>query len=271
MLKITSWFGRLGNNITQLKNILHIGIYYQYNIEIPPHTLFKSTKIIITNELYDNICEKITDTEGTEYYYQNKLLKYEECFQYNEYKVKQALKDIFNIDYSKIINLQENELVIHIRSGDQLITSNPNPKYIMAPVCYYKKIIDENNYEKIQIVCEDTLNPCVNQLLKLYPKIIYKRNTLVDDIKIILGAKHIVSTIGTFIPALCWFSNNIEKIYAVSYDFTLYEKIYPKIDEIKIIKMEDYKNKMVKWKNNPEQKRLMLEYKFKKKEYITTS
>ena len=34
MLKITSWYGRLGNNITQLKNVLHIALYCNYNIEI---------------------------------------------------------------------------------------------------------------------------------------------------------------------------------------------------------------------------------------------
>ena len=29
----------------------------------------------------------------------------------------------------------------------------------------------ENNYKKIETVCEDTLNPCVNELLKIYPNI----------------------------------------------------------------------------------------------------
>ncbi len=264
MLKITNWFGRLGNNITQVKNALLIGLYYNYNIELQPHIFFNTTRIIINREKkLDNIFSKIIDTEGTYFYYQNKLSSYKECFQYNEDKVKKILKGLFLIDYSEIKNLSENELVIHIRSGDQLITSNANPKYIMAPLCYYKKIIEENNYEKIYIVCEDTINPCVNELLKLYPTAIHKRNTLIEDIKIILGAKHVVSTIGTFIPALLWISNNIEKVYVASYDFTLNDNVYPKIKVLNLINMEDYKEIIVKWENNASQKKLMLEYKYK--------
>ena len=259
MLKITSWYGRLGNNITQLKNVLYIALYCNYNIEIPRHMFFKATKIII-NKSYENH-NNIIDNEGIEFYYQNKLEKYKICFTKNHEKVKKILQDIFKID---IRNIEKKEgLIIHIRSGDQLITTNPNPKYIMAPLSYYKKIIEENKNKKIQIVCEDTINPCVNELLKIYPEISYNRRTLIEDIKIILGAENIVSTIGTFIPGLCWMSNNIKKVYIASYDFTLKDSVYPKNVEKEIIIMEDYKNKMVKWENSKEQKQIMLEYEFK--------
>ena len=32
IVKICKWCGRLGNNIIQLKNVIQIGIYYNYNI-----------------------------------------------------------------------------------------------------------------------------------------------------------------------------------------------------------------------------------------------
>ena len=41
-----------------------------------------------------------------------------------------------------------------------MITTNPNPKYIMAPLSYYKKIIEENSYKKIEIVCEYIKSLC---------------------------------------------------------------------------------------------------------------
>lgn len=259
MLRIISWYGRLGNNITQLKNVLYIALYCNYNIEIPRHIFFKATKIIINKNYEDN--REIIDTEGVEFYHRNKLEKYKICFERNHEKVKEILQNIFKMD---IINIEKKEgLIIHIRSGDQMITTNPHPKYIMAPLSYYKKIIEENKNKKIQIVCEDTLNPCVNELLKMYPNINYNRNTLIEDIKIILGAENIVSTIGTFIPGLCWLSNNIKKVYIASYDFTLNDNVYPKNIKKEIIEMEDYKNKMVKWENSKEQKQLMLEYEFK--------
>ena len=129
MLKITSWYGRLGNNITQLKNVLHIALYCNYNIEIPRHMFFKATKIII-NKNYENK-GSIIDIEG-EFYFQNKLEKYKICFEKNHEKVKEILQNIFKMD---IMNIDKKEgLIIHIRSGDQMITTRQNPKYIMAPL-----------------------------------------------------------------------------------------------------------------------------------------
>ena len=34
------WRSRLGNNIIQLKNVLHIAIYNDYKIDMPSHPFF---------------------------------------------------------------------------------------------------------------------------------------------------------------------------------------------------------------------------------------
>ena len=100
MLKIRSWYGRLGNNITQLKNVLYIGLYCNYNIEIPRHMFFKATKIIINKDYETN--GNIIDTEGVEFYYQSKLEKYKICFEKNHEKVKKILQNIFKMDLRNI-------------------------------------------------------------------------------------------------------------------------------------------------------------------------
>ena len=112
------------------------------------------------------------------------------------------------------INLyNETTLIIYIRSGDLFNKSNVHPKYISAPYYFYKKILEKykNTYKKYILVAEDTINPVIKKLLKEYPNIEYKKNNLEDDIKIILGASHIISSIGTFIRGFSWISNNMKK------------------------------------------------------------
>ena len=139
-----------------------------------------------------------------------------------------------------INKLSENDLVVHIRSGD-IFQAVPHHLYVPPPLSYYIKEINKRKYEKIYIVCEDTVNPVVNELLKLYKNAVYKKNSLEDDIKIILGATNIIFSIGTFIPSLMLVSNNIKYIYGKS--------IANDNEELK----EYYKN-MKPWKNTEKQR-----------------
>ena len=45
MIELKKWHGRLGNNIIQLQNVLHIALYYKEPVEICKHKHF---------HLYDN-------------------------------------------------------------------------------------------------------------------------------------------------------------------------------------------------------------------------
>jgi hypothetical protein len=55
----------------------------------------------------------------------------------------------------------------------------------MPPLSYYVEIINNNNFKNIYLIAEDTLNPCINSLLNMYPNIIFKINTLDDYNKLL--------------------------------------------------------------------------------------
>ena len=55
----------------------------------------------------------------------------------------------------------ENDVVIHIRSGD-IFNKCPHPVYIMPPLSYYVNILNEKNFNKIYLVAADKLNPFIN-------------------------------------------------------------------------------------------------------------
>ena len=42
-----------------------------------------------------------------------------------------------------------------------------NTNYAQPPLCFYKKIINENNYENIYLISNGHENPVVDRLLKL--------------------------------------------------------------------------------------------------------
>jgi hypothetical protein len=244
LLKINSWFCRLGNNIIQLRNVLAIGIYYGYNIEIPKHKFFNRTYIEITKETKNNT-EIFIDKQGSNFFYRNKITNFpQNIYTLNQDKIKEILLDLFTIKYDSLKKLNDNDVVIHIRSGD-IFHNNIHPLYICPPLSYYIDIIEKNNFESIYLVAEDTKNPCINKLLELYPKIIFKNCSLEEDIKIILSSVNIIGSFGTFIPALSDLTYNIKKIYMPDYTF----------------EYAHYRSLMFPWKNTPEQLNIMLNYK----------
>ena len=50
-IKINKWYGRLGNNIIQVKNAINIALHYNYNIRIPYHIFFNKRYIKINNKI----------------------------------------------------------------------------------------------------------------------------------------------------------------------------------------------------------------------------
>ena len=182
-----------------------------------------------------NNSEIITDNKH--FFYTNKFHGIDKFKKIVEERNK-ILQKAFLIN--NINKLHENDIVIHIRSGD-IFSSRPHPNYVPPPLSYYIKEIDKCKYENIHIICEDTKNPVVNELLKLYKNAVYEKNTLENDIRIILGAANIIFSVGSFIPSLMLLSNNIKSFYR-------------KED------LEDYYKIMKPWKNTIVQRNYILTY-----------
>jgi len=254
-LKINGWYGRLGNNIIQLKNAIQIAIYYNYNIILPYHKYFTTTYIIINDKV--NIDDTIFIDDNF-YYAINNIDK--NLFNENIDKTISILKEYFSI--KNIPSLNKNDLIIHIRSGDIFYTIPTHNAYIVPPLSYYVNIINNNNFDNITIIAEDNINPCINKLLELYPKIKFNKQSLDDDIKLILATTNIIESFGSFTTSLLLLSDNIINIYRTSYQSSHFNIILSKslLKNINKIDLPDYYKKMFPWENTDEQKTLMLSY-----------
>lgn len=85
----------------------------------------------------------------------------------------------------------------------------------------------------------------------------WNKNSLHEDLKIVLGACHIVSCVGTFIQSLSWLNPNMKKVYLPSFVQNKY--YYPEL-KFKYIDLPNFKEKMGKWKNTEDQHKLLLNY-----------
>ena len=152
-------------------------------------------------------------------------------------------------------NSHPNDLYINIRSGDIFVNAI-NANYAQPSLCFYQKIINENNYENIYIISNGHENPVVDRLLKLYPKIKYLHGPVKYDISVIVNAYNFVMPVSTFPYTLIWLNNNLKNLYIYRDDF-----FGPRHINYRIHKMQPsqkYKEKMRKWNNTKEQLILML-------------
>jgi hypothetical protein len=248
----------IGNMIIAIKNAIHIALFYNYNnVILHKHPFFNETKIII-NENENKISKNIYDQYN---FFNKERIKDIDMslFDKNKRKTLEIIRKIFKLKNIKKYN--SNEICIHIRGRD-LFNSNPHPGYVTPPLDYYVKILNNKKYKNIYLVSEDKKNPTVNELMKLYPNIKFKIQSLEEDIKLILGHENIVFSFGTFLKSLLLLSKNIKIVHKPSYQsfFSDY------IPEVKLINydLNDYKKKQSPWKNTEEQRKLMLSYKLKK-------
>ena len=249
-LKIKNWYGRLGNNIEQVKNVIQIALHYNYNVILPTHKFFNSTYLIFNT----NISKEAECLFGEDDYFRNKDEKVKE---HNIDRTITELKKLFVI--KNIAPLDQDDCVIHIRSGD-IFSTCIHPKYIQPPFDYYRRIIENNKFNKIYIISKCRNNPVINKLLDYNKNIIFKVQDVEEDIKLLLGSKIVVESYSTFTSSLLILSDNIEKIFRPNYqtDSIVYSQL--KVDETNL---NDYKNKIGKWKNNNKQRELLLNYRIK--------
>jgi hypothetical protein len=254
---ITKWFGRLGNNILQVRNTLYIACYYGYNLNLPKHKFFNKQSILINKK---DTSEPIYSTSESAYFFsRNKIVDINtECFTTNHDVVANLLADLFVVDYKALSPLDPDDLVIHIRSGDLFIKETPHPAYIPPPLSYYTYILQTRKYKNIYLIAEDRLNPCINKLLELYPNIIFKEQSFIEDIRIILRAQTVVCSVGTMIPALSCMSRNIKDVFTTNYDFAVWH--FSKDIHIKKVDCRQYKETMGKWLNKKWQHDIIMNY-----------
>lgn len=266
-LEIRYWKGRLGNNISQIKNLLKYGIFYNMNIIMPKHNFFKSKNIIINNKNKNKKDLTYIDSGNKKknQFFNDKYIKTELKPNFIDNVDIKTVNKFLNDNFIIKSNLKYDDktLIIYIRSGDLFPldrNKKVHPKYRCPPLYYYDTIIkqNKNKYNKYILVAEDDRNIVIKKLLRKYKFIEWKQRSLEEDLEIILGASHIVSCVGTFISSLSWVSLNMKKIYYPG--SSTKKQYYPEI-KLEKIKLPNFLEKMGRWEYSDRQLKLLKTYK----------
>ena len=201
----------IGNALIILNNLINICVNIKCKyINIPNGTLQKIIKKPIFFREYN-----ITLLP---YSYKNKK---DLVLSYRLYHFKYKMKTNsvrLNIIRDEVLNnipqfvAKPDDLYIHIRSGN-IFKNVINRYYAQPPLCFYKKIINENKYKNIYIISIGHENPVIDQLLKIYPEIKYNHGTLEEDISLIINAVNFIMSVSTFAMTLIWLNKNIKNLY----------------------------------------------------------
>jgi len=158
--------------------------------------------------------------------------------------------------------IPETTCVINIRSGDIFNNGGTHGNYVQPPFSFYKKIIDEEQYEKFLIITQpDLKNPTIQLTSEYSKKVEVQAPDVSGAISVILGTSSIVGYYGTFLQVL-FFSEHIKKIYCLDYsDFFSCFGTCPNAEIIKYRFLEPYIS-VGTWKNTEDQLLLMKNYSY---------
>ena len=246
---ITTYYGRLGNNILQICSTFIQGYEKANKYILSSHPIFHF-KNILNEEDFICKCNNI------------QLFNNEQLKQYDLSWLKICYKKHIDIK-GDIISSNIYDIGIHIRAGDIFnIIGNTHSKYLQPPLYFYEKIISENISKNIVIVYENNSNPVVNKLITKYKNIkniTFQSSSIINDIYTLSNCKQLVVSNGTFWLVPYFNSNIIENIIIADY---MKENHWFKFDEdtsFTEIKLPNYMNGEI-WKNTIIQREHMINY-----------
>ena len=164
-------------------------------------------------------------------------------------------------------SINENDLFIHIRNGDFYNHPYLGRNYAQPPLCFYKKVVEQNKFKNVYIIASKGNYPIIQKLITEYKNIKYKKSSLKEDVAKLVYAYNIVASISSFLTCLIKLNDNLKYLweYDIYHRPTKFNHLHHSISNFTrkyiIYQMKPsplYKEKMFKWKRTNEQLNLMI-------------
>ncbi len=114
----------------------------------------------------------------------------------------------------------EDDLVMHFRGGDAFDTVDTRRGYWQPPLAYYLAAWERERAPRVWLVFEDRRNPTIaaaEQALRSRGiEVHIQSGSLADDLRVLLTARRLVASIGTFLPAIAMLSTRTATFYHFS-------------------------------------------------------
>tara|TARA_B100000609_G_scaffold113548_1_gene90256 strand:+ start:7849 stop:8628 length:780 start_codon:yes stop_codon:yes gene_type:complete len=256
-MKISHWYGRLGNNIQQCAVGLMMAQAYKTTFESIPHDVIKQFSV--------KFGDGRSDHQSKFFYYQGpyKEVTIDSSLVYTQ--MREFCKEFI---YPQLalpsVDVPDDTLVIHLRSGDVFDKNVTNPnQYVPNPYVFYFTLLE--SFEKVIVVTEpDDYNPLIEELRNQCPKVKVQSKSIEEDFATLMNAKHVATSgVGTFGIAAALCSRKIEQLYCTDLHITEhlnYKMFYNTDVRINLMELPDYIG-IGEWTNSDEQRQFLFDYK----------
>lgn len=261
---------RFGNSVVQLSNAIELALSHAISkIYVPG--FWWITPLIAAHQVEIELrCEEAAEDEillSGCFYYKKSLrplysdhLKTIEEFRRNMLKVRSQIPLL-----EPPPPLPDDHLVIHIRSGD-VFEGRGHPLYGQPPLAFYSLMLRKAPWRQVTLVSEDRRNPVIDRLLQSsgagLPPVVHRQASLEEDLHLLLRARSLVASLGTFIPAVLALSGNVRRVLCFG-GLWHAESLRQQADVFLVRDRDGHYSRSVlaaNWRNDESQRALMLDY-----------
>lgn len=230
---LTHWYGRLGNNIHQIRHAAKVAFCCQGVLQLPDsHYVLNMTRSTFDLGFGPAGRDCPRNISG-EFFFVNHVRGgahkvYHEC----QADVDDIWSEITGSLFPRSAHLcatygtpdccppdMDDVLVAHIRSGDLFSSKEPSKFYFPAPLVYYTSVMTERNWSRVVLVTEDELNPVTTVLGRVMkgalssPVEVFSQR-LEDDVHMLRCAVHVAIARSTFSERLAALAPNLRTVYS---------------------------------------------------------
>jgi hypothetical protein len=113
--------------------------------------------------------------------------------------------------------VREEDLVLHFRAGDVFTGSHLHPEYGQPPLSFYLAAVEREKPARAWLVFEDRGNPCIDAveaaLRERGIEVMLQCATLAEDLRVLLSARRLVASRGTFTRMIASLSKRLQSVY----------------------------------------------------------
>ena len=255
-VKISHWYGRLGNNIQQCAVGCMVAELLLGQFESIDHEIIsKFFKPFGYNK--EDISSKFFYWEGP---YKEVNIPVEHIYRNMRRICKEYIAPHLKVSIRS--SIPDDTIVIHIRSGDIFDQVHPNGhQYTPNPLDFYNKLL--SSFEKAIVVTEPDANNPIVEILRQNSKVTVQSSSVAEDFATLMAAKNLANSgVGTFCVAAALCSNNIQNFYCTDLMLTEhlnYSMLINTDVNVHQLKLNNYLQ-VGEWTNTEEQRNFILEY-----------
>ena len=113
--------------------------------------------------------------------------------------------------------VKDDDLILHIRSGDVFAGPDFPPRHGQPPASYYLLAVERERPTRVWLVYEDRANPCIaaieNALKSRGIEVLIQSGSLAGDLRVLLSGRRLVAGRGSFIYMIAQLSQRLRRLY----------------------------------------------------------